>query len=87
MLTNAGHVTLALLAAAPTALACLGYEGGVPVPTENVAISAPIYVKAGEVYDGGWRKFDRNPSTCNGQGEGGMSPRVQLVVASQRHGF
>lgn len=73
MLVKAGHITLALLAAAPTALACLGYEGGVPKPTKNVAISAPIYVKAGEVYDGGWRKFDRNPSTCNGQSEGGMS--------------
>jgi hypothetical protein len=73
MLAKAQHVTLALLAAAPTALACLGYEGGVPTPTENVPLSKPIYVKAGEVYDGGWRKFDRSPSTCNDQGEGGMS--------------
>jgi hypothetical protein len=75
--------SLALLAAAPTALACLGYEGGVPKATGNVPLSAPIYVKAGEVYDGGWRKFDRSPSTCNGQGEGGMS----LVSASYKFRF
>lgn len=79
MFAKAG--TLALLAAAaPTALACLGYEGGVPVPTENVAISAPIYVKAGEVFDGGWRKYDRNPSTCNDQSEGGMSYVSNLLL-------
>jgi hypothetical protein len=71
MLAKAQHVTFALLAAAPTAFACLGYTGGVPKPTGNVALTAPIYVKAGQIYDGGWRKFDRNPSTCNGQNEGG----------------
>jgi hypothetical protein len=72
---------LALLAAAsaPTALACLGYEGGVPKPTNNVPLKAPIYVKAGEVYDGGWQKFDRSPSTCNGQGEGGEKDTAFVV--------
>lgn len=73
MLAKTEQILFALLAAAPTSLACLGYEGGVPTPTENVALSEPIYVKAGEIYDGGWRKFDRNPSTCNEQDEGGIS--------------
>jgi len=62
---------LAFLAATPSALACLGYTGGLPKHTGTVALTAPIYVKAGQIYDGGWRKFDRNPSSCNGQSEGG----------------
>lgn len=73
MFAKSAHLLLAVLATAPTSLACLGHEGGVPTPTENVAISEPIYVKAGEIYDGGWRKYDRNPSTCQDQSEGGMS--------------
>lgn len=62
---------VALLASAPAALACLGYEGGLPKHTGLVPLKEPIYVKAGEVYDGHWQKFDRNPSSCNEQGEGG----------------
>ncbi|KAK4238799.1 pectate lyase [Achaetomium macrosporum] len=46
-------------AAAPTVLACLGYEGGVPKPINN--------------------KFDRSPSTCNGQGEGGEADTAFVV--------
>ena len=79
MFAKTTQLLVALLAAAPTTLACLGYEGGVPTPTENVALSEPIYVKAGEIYDGGWRKFDRNPSTCQDQKEGGMSPNFTPV--------
>lgn len=81
MMAKAEQLVFALLAAAPTALACLGYEGGVPEPTENVALSEPIYVKAGEVYDGEWRKFDRNPSTCSEQGEGGTSWHFLLAAS------
>ena len=79
MFAKTTHLLLALLSAAPTSLACLGYEGGVPTPTENVALSEPIFVKAGEIYDGGWRKFDRNPSTCQDQKEGGMYLTFTLV--------
>ncbi|KAF4900286.1 putative pectate lyase F [Colletotrichum viniferum] len=66
-------VVAAILGALPTAFACLGYEGGLPTPTENRQISAPIYVKSGEVFDGGWAKYDRNPTSCREQEEGGES--------------
>ncbi|KAK4665402.1 hypothetical protein QC763_401490 [Podospora pseudopauciseta] len=79
MFSNAGQIALTLLATAPTALACLGYTGGLPKATGNVALTAPIYVKAGQVYDGGWRKFDRNPSSCNGQSEGGEKDTAFVV--------
>lgn len=72
MFAKSGAAVIALLGALPAASACLGYTGGVPVPTSTKQISAPIYVKAGEVFDAGWAKYDRNPSSCNGQGEGGM---------------
>lgn len=62
---------VAVLAALPTALGCLGYEGGLPTPTSTKKISAPIYVRAGQVFDGGWAKYDRSPTSCNGQQEGG----------------
>ncbi|KAL3300199.1 pectate lyase [Colletotrichum asianum] len=66
-------VVAAILGALPTTFACLGYEGGLPTPTENRQISAPIYVKSGEVFDGGWAKYDRNPTSCREQEEGGES--------------
>ncbi|KAI8179649.1 hypothetical protein K4K54_002952 [Colletotrichum sp. SAR 10_86] len=66
-------VIAAILGALPTTFACLGYEGGLPTPTENRQISAPIYVKSGEVFDGGWAKYDRNPTSCREQEEGGES--------------
>ncbi|KAJ0304714.1 hypothetical protein Brms1b_011121 [Colletotrichum noveboracense] len=55
---------VAVLAAIPTALGCLGYEGGLPTPTSTKKISAPIYVRAGQVFDGGWAKYDRSPTSC-----------------------
>lgn len=64
---------VAIAAALPSAQACLGHEGGVPVPTENIEISEPIYIRSGEVFDAGWAKYDRNPSTCHEQQEGGES--------------
>lgn len=71
MFAKAGTLAT-LLAALPTALACLGYEGGLPKATSNKQISAPIYVKSGQVFDGGWAKYDRNPTSCREQQEGGM---------------
>ncbi|KAF2240180.1 polysaccharide lyase family 3 protein [Trematosphaeria pertusa] len=62
---------LALAAGLPSALACLGYEGGLPVATGTTTVSAPIEVAAGQVYDGGWRKFQRTGYTCKNQEEGG----------------
>ncbi|TDZ19781.1 putative pectate lyase F [Colletotrichum orbiculare MAFF 240422] len=71
MLANAGTLTLALLSALPSTLACLGWEGGLPKATSTKQISAPIYVKSGQVFDGGWAKYDRSPTSCNEQVEGG----------------
>lgn len=51
--------------------ACLGWEGGLPTPTGTKTNSAAIKVGAGQVYDGGWQKFDRGSGACTG-GEGGM---------------
>lgn len=57
---------------ASTALACNGYTGGVPVATNTVSKSTYIEVKAGEVYDGQWQRFDRGSGACGGDNEGGM---------------
>lgn len=62
---------LALLGALPAVLACGAHTGGVPKATRTQQLSKPIYVKSGQVYDGQWARFERGPSTCNQQGEGG----------------
>ncbi|BAE64286.1 unnamed protein product [Aspergillus oryzae RIB40] len=54
----------------PVALACLGYEGGVPTPTAHYSNSAVIEIAAGEVFDAGWAKYDRGSGACGGQTEG-----------------
>lgn len=65
---------LSILAAAatttPVAMACLGYEGGVPTHTGQKSLDAPKYIKAGETFDAEWVKYDRGVS-CTGQSEGG----------------
>lgn len=67
---TASFVTL--LTALPAALACLGYTGGLPKHTGTKSLSAPRYLKKGEVFDAGWVKYDRGVS-CTGQAEGGES--------------
>lgn len=59
--------------------ACLGWEGGLPTPTETKSSSAPIRVPAGTVYDGGWKKFDRGSGACK-SGEGGMSTQAAILL-------
>ena len=59
-----------VLAALPAAMACLGYEGGVPKPTGTKSLSAPRYLKKGEVFDAKWVRYDRGVK-CSGQSEGG----------------
>lgn len=54
----------------PAALACLGYEGGVPKPTAQYSNSAVIEIAAGDTFDAGWAKYDRGPGACGGQKEG-----------------
>ncbi|PLB48615.1 hypothetical protein P170DRAFT_358842 [Aspergillus steynii IBT 23096] len=68
---------LPLLAAfMPTALACLGYEGGVPKATATHSNSAVIEVAAGQVFDGGWARYDRGSGACGGQNEGDWKDAV-----------
>ncbi|KAJ4352937.1 hypothetical protein N0V95_003790 [Ascochyta clinopodiicola] len=76
MLVNTA--VLALLGALPAALACGAYTGGVPKPTSTKQISEPIYVKAGQIFDAGWAKYDRSPSSC-GSGEGGEKDTAFVV--------
>ncbi len=61
---------LALTASIPVALACLGYEGGVPTPTGTKSLTSPMRIKAGETFDAGWVKYDRGSGACD-DGEGG----------------
>jgi hypothetical protein len=66
--------TLAGLAAIlPAVIACNGYTGGLPTPTSTKTNSKVIEVKAGQVYDGLWAKWDRGSGACSGQTEGGKS--------------
>jgi pectate lyase len=60
-----------LVAFLPSALACLGYTGGVPKATSTKTNSKVITVAAGTVYDGGWARYDRGSGACNEQAEGG----------------
>ncbi|KAF5006936.1 hypothetical protein FDECE_6712 [Fusarium decemcellulare] len=62
----------------PAALACLGYEGGVPKPTDTKSLSSPMKIPAGTVFDAGWVKYDRGSGACTG-GEGGESDAVFIV--------
>lgn len=63
----------ALLSVVRSALACLGYEGGLPSATSTKTNSAVIVVAAGTTFDGGWAKYDRGSGACNDQVEGGLS--------------
>ncbi|RYP87426.1 hypothetical protein DL769_000522 [Monosporascus sp. CRB-8-3] len=70
---------ITLLAALPATLACLGYDGGVPKPAGTVHSDKVIEVKAGQVFDGAWKKYDRGSGACNGQSEGGDADAVFLL--------
>ncbi|RDW90535.1 pectate lyase [Aspergillus mulundensis] len=62
----------------PVALACLGYEGGVPTPTRSYSNSAPIEIAAGQTFDAGWAKYDRGSGACS-DGEGGNDDAVFIL--------
>jgi pectate lyase len=64
-------VFLRYLALIPGALACLGWEGGIPVATSTKTNSKVIEVAAGQTFDGGWARYDRGSGACNDQAEGG----------------
>ncbi|ROT35099.1 family 3 polysaccharide lyase [Sodiomyces alkalinus F11] len=68
-----------VLAALPSALACLGYTGGVPRATNTVSSNKVIEVRAGQVFDGQWQRFDRGTGACNEQAEGSSNDAVFLL--------
>ena len=57
-------------------LACLGHEGGVPAATESISNSAVIEIASGEVFDGGWARYDRGSGACTDQTEGDWEAAV-----------
>lgn len=65
----------------PTALACLGYEGGVPEAADHISNSAVIEVGEGEVFDGAWARYDRGSGACSDQAEGDWKDAVFLLHA------
>lgn len=66
----------------PVALACNGYEDGIPAETGHISSDAPIEIAAGEVFDAGWVKYDRGAGAC-GSGEGGKwKRRVTVKMAT-----
>ncbi len=60
------HLLLALSVAslAGLSMACDAYTGGLPTATGKVSSKAVIEVAAGEVFDGGWKKYDRGSGAC-----------------------
>ncbi|KAF5009208.1 hypothetical protein FDECE_4573 [Fusarium decemcellulare] len=69
---------VSLVAALPAAMACLGYDGGLPQSTGSKSLSAPQTIKAGETFDAEWVKYDRGVK-CDGQSEGGDDDAVFLL--------
>lgn len=67
------------LVSLPLAVACLGYEGGVPTATKTVTNSKVVEIAAGTVFDGGWARYDRGSGACNEQAEGGDADAVFLL--------
>ncbi|KAI8714325.1 Pectate lyase [Fusarium sp. LHS14.1] len=76
---KASILAVAATSLLPSAMACLGYTGGVPKPTDHHSNSKVIEVKAGQVYDGKWAKYDRGSGACKGQNEGGDKDAVFLL--------
>lgn len=70
-----------LALALPTALACLGYEGGIPAATKTISNKAVIEVAAGQTFDGAWARYDRGSGACGGQSEGDWKDAVFLLNA------
>lgn len=61
----------AVAAFVPAVMACNGHAGGIPKAVGTKTSSAPIYVKAGQVFDGKWTRYDRGAGACGGNNEGG----------------
>lgn len=70
---------VALAASLPAAMACLGYDGGLPTASGSKSLDAPQYIKAGQTFDAQWVKYDRGSGACGGQSEGGEADTVFVL--------
>ncbi|KAL1859042.1 hypothetical protein Daus18300_009680 [Diaporthe australafricana] len=70
---------VALAASLPAAMACLGYDGGIPAASGSKSLTEPQYIAAGQTFDAEWVKYDRGSGACGGQGEGGEADTVFVL--------
>lgn len=70
---------VALAASLPAAMACLGYDGGLPTASGTKSLTEPQYIEAGQTFDAQWVKYDRGSGACGGQSEGGEADTVFVL--------
>lgn len=70
---------LGLAAAASAATTNTNLQTAFPASSGTSALAAVQTIAAGASFDGGMIQWDRNPSTCNEQAEGGDSDAVFLL--------
>ncbi|KAH6689918.1 pectate lyase D [Plectosphaerella plurivora] len=87
---------IALLAALPAAMACLGDDSGIPKASSTKSLDAPQTIKAGETFDGEMARFDRGTPCSSGEGgeadtvfilEDGATLRNVIIGADQGEGI
>lgn len=78
MFPSATTVLLALMAAAPTTLACLGAKSKMPAATGTKSLTSPQTIGAGQLLDGKFVRYDRGAGACQ-SGEGGQSDAVFVL--------
>jgi pectate lyase len=64
---------LVLSALLPAVFALAWSEGAIPKPTRNSSSTSVIEIAPGEVFDGGFARYDRGLGACNEQAEGSTS--------------
>ncbi|KAK0213376.1 polysaccharide lyase family 3 protein [Desarmillaria ectypa] len=85
-------LALSVASLAGLSMACNAYTGGLPKATGTVSSKAVIEVAAGQVFDGGWKKYDRGSGACSGQSEGvfylheGATLQNVIIGANQAEG-
>lgn len=74
-------LALTLLAAATLAAAQTNtnLQTTFPSATATTNLAAVRTIAAGQSFDGGMRQWDRSPSTCNDQAEGGEKDAVFIL--------
>ncbi|KAK0445812.1 polysaccharide lyase family 3 protein [Armillaria borealis] len=63
-------LALSVASLAGLSMACDAYTCGLPTATGTVSSKAVIEVATGEVFDGGWKNYDRGSGACSGLSEG-----------------